>query len=156
MSEYTRRSQDNEEDTALKKDMMSALSTIQDPGQKIVLMLLIRSIDSISLKLNRVLADDETLKEIVLNGSAKDHDAHHRWITEQLAKSTETTNTLNFVKDRVHSGGYCDYAKRKLQDEENSKIDSRKVKTGLIEKVLLVLLGSIFSALVLKYFGIEL
>ena len=143
-----------DEDTILKKDMMEALATIQDPGQKVVLMLLIRSIDNISVKLDKVLADEEKLKHIVLNGSAKDHDAHHRWIETQVKNSPVNEQVIEFIKTRHAQGGYCEYAKKMIKQEEDSKIDTRKIKTGVIEKIILVLLGVMVSALAFKYFGI--
>ena len=143
-----------DEDIKLKKDMMEALASIEDPGQKVVLILLVRSMDNISRKLDRVLADEAKLKQIVLNGSAKDHDAHHKWIEMQVRASTEIDSAISFVKERHSHGGYCDYAIRMIKAEEESLVDKRKVKTGVAEKIILVILGIVATALASKYLNI--
>lgn len=144
----------DEEDIKLKKDMMEALATIEDPGQKVVLMLLVRSIDNISRKLDKVLADEEKLKHIVLNGSAKDHDAHHKWIDKQVNNSEDVVKTINFVKNRQDAGGYCDYASRMIASEKAEQEDKRKVKNDVVSKIILAGLGVILGALTFKYLGI--
>lgn len=144
-------SESEDEDIKLKKDMMEALASIQDPGQKVVLMLLARSMDNISRKLDKVLADEAKLKQIVLNGSAKDHDAHHRWIETRILDSKEVDELMGFVKDRHAHGGYCDYAQKMIKSDEDNLVDKRKVKTGVAEKIILVVLGIIAAALSAKY-----
>ena len=144
-------SESEDEDIKLKKDMMEALASIEDPGQKVVLMLLVRSMDNISRKLDKVLADEAKLKQIVLNGSAKDHDAHHKWIEGQVNNSEDIVKTIEFVKERHSHGGYCDYATKMIKSENDDLVDKRKVKTGVVEKVILVVLGIIGAALASKY-----
>lgn len=124
------------EDLNLKRDMLEALSTVQDPGQRIVLMLLLRSMDNISSKLDRVLSDEAKIKHIVLNGYSDQHDAHHRFIEEQLAKKEDSVSVVNFVKQRNALGGYCDYASRKLEEEKDIKISKRKIGEGVLEKLI--------------------
>ena len=146
-------SESENEDIKLKKDIMEALASIEDPGQKVVLMLLVRSMDNISRKLDKVLADEAKLKQIVLNGSAKDHDAHHKWIEGQVSNSEDIVKTVEFFKNRKAAGGYCDYAARMVKAEEEASADKRKIKTGVAEKIILVLLSIIAGALASKYFG---
>jgi hypothetical protein len=121
------------EDTDLKKDMLDALATIQDPGQRIVLMLLMRSMDNISHKLDKV-------KHIVLNGHSDAHDAHHKWVDEQIAKKVEHTESLDFIKARRNNGGLCEFAKRKVEEEKALNASKRKISEGIVEKILVAVL----------------
>lgn len=128
------------EDTDLKKDMLDALATIQDPGQRIVLMLLMRSMDNISHKLDKVLSDEAKIKHIVLNGHSDAHDAHHKWVDEQIAKKVEHTESLDFIKDRRNNGGLCEFAKRKVEEEKALNASKRKISEGIVEKILVAIL----------------
>jgi len=128
------------EDTDLKKDMLEALATIEDPGQRIVLMLLMRSIDNISHKLDKVLSDEAKIKHIVLNGHSEAHDAHHKWVEDQLAKTVEHTQSLDFIKDRRSNGGLCEFAKRKVEEERLLNASKRKISEGIVEKILVAIL----------------
>ena len=128
------------EDTDLKKDMLEALATIQDPGQRIVLMLLMRSMDNISHKLDKVLSDEAKIKHIVLNGHSDAHDAHHKWVDGQIAKTAENAQSLEFIKERRAQGGLCEFAKRKVEEEKALNASKRKIKEGIVEKVLVAIL----------------
>ncbi len=128
------------EDNDLRKDMLDALGTIQDPGQRIVLMLLMRSMDNISHKLDKVLSDEAKIKHIVLNGHSDAHDAHHKWVDGQIVKHTENTKSLEFIKDRVNNGGLCDFAKRKVAEETALSASKRKIGEGIVEKILVAIL----------------
>jgi hypothetical protein len=128
------------EDTDLKKDMLDALATIQDPGQRIVLMLLMRSMDNISHKLDKVLSDEAKIKHIVLNGHSDAHDAHHKWVDEQIAKKVEHTESLDFIKARRNNGGLCEFAKRKVEEEKALNASKRKISEGIVEKILVAVL----------------
>jgi hypothetical protein len=128
------------EDTDLKKDMLEALATIEDPGQRIVLMLLMRSMDNISHKLDKVLSDEAKIKHIVLNGHSEAHDAHHKWVELQLEKTAEHTQSLDFIKDRRINGGLCEFAKRKVEEERALNASKRKISEGIVEKILVAIL----------------
>ena len=152
--ELNRRASDNEEDAQLKKDMLEALSSIEDPGQKVVLMLLVRSMDNISQKLDRVLADEEKLKHIVLNGHAAKHDDHHKWIEVQSMKTEDISKAVDFTKTRIANNGYCDYAAKMIASDKVIADSKKKVAESILEKVIwgvLMLLLGVFSS---KFLGI--
>jgi hypothetical protein len=128
------------EDLDLRKDMLEALGTIEDPGQRVVLMLLMRSMDNISHKLDKVLSDEAKIKHIVLNGHSEAHDAHHKFIESQMSKNIETIQSLEFIKDRRANGGLCEFAKRKVEEEKLLSASKRKIGEGIIEKVLVAIL----------------
>jgi hypothetical protein len=156
MNEFNRRSSDREEDTHLKKDMLDALASIEDPGQRIVLMLLLRSMDNISSKLDRVLSDEAKIKHIVLNGHAEKHDEHHKFLEDQILKSQSVVNAVTFVKKREELGGYCDYAAKMLITEENLKkqrLESEKVIKESRRKVLENITEKILWAVIIFLVG---
>lgn len=128
------------EDADLRKDMLEALGTIEDSGQSIVLMLLMRSMDNISHKLDKVLSDEAKIKHIVLNGHSDRHDAHHKWTEDQIQKTASMDKTVEFVKHRADLGGYCDFASKKIEEEKAQKASKRKIGEGVLEKLLTAIL----------------
>jgi hypothetical protein len=149
MSDNARRSSDHES-SALKNEILNALGQVSDPSHRVVLTLLIRVMDEISGKLDRVLSDEDKIKHIVLNGHSTEHDAHHDWVANQIAYEISNPQMIELAKDRHRHGGYCDYASRKKKEEDASIDSSRKIKNGVIERiiwaVIMMIVGAIGSA----------
>jgi hypothetical protein len=144
------------EDINLRKDMLEALGSIEDPGQRIVLMLLLRSMDDISRKLDKVLSDEAKIKHIVLNGHSEAHDAHHKWIDTQLPKTNDIEHAVTFVKNRIDNKGLCSYATRKLKEEEDNSASKRKIGESIVEKILYAILVFLVGVVFSSHFGIKL
>lgn len=145
---------ERDEDKQLRQDVLDALTTVQDPGMRIVLMLLHRSLESINLKLDRVLSDEAKLKSIVLNGGAATHTDEHHWMREFIAEWTEYKPLMDVLKDRHRNGGYCDYAKRMLEAEKDDANSRRKIRDDIAGKVLFGILMVILGAISTKYLGL--
>jgi hypothetical protein len=96
--------------------------------------------DNISHKLDKVLSDEAKIKHIVLNGHSDAHDAHHKWVDEQIAKKVEHTESLDFIKARRNNGGLCEFAKRKVEEEKALNASKRKISEGIVEKILVAVL----------------
>ncbi len=144
----------SDDDTSLRKDILDALATVQDPSMRVVLMLLHRGLDSINLKLDRVLSDEAKLKQIVLNGGAATHSDEHHWMQQFAMDWAEYKPKMDIVKDRHRNGGHCDYAKRMMEAEHDDAQSKRKVRDELAGKVLLAIIMLIAGALGSKYLGL--
>lgn len=144
----------SDDDTSLRKDILDALATVQDPSMRVVLMLLHRGLDSINLKLDRVLSDEAKLKQIVLNGGAATHSDEHRWMQQFAMDWAEYRPMMDVIKDQHRNGGHCDYAKRMMEAEHDDAQSKRKVRDELAGKVLLAIIMLIAGALGSKYLGL--
>ena len=118
----------------MKNEILNALSAVSDPGQRVVLTILIRVLDEISVKLDRVLSDEDKIKHIVLNGDAGTHSAEHQQHRELNKEWAEIKPALDLIRERNSNGGYCDYAERMLLAEKAHGESKRKVAESLIEK----------------------
>lgn len=130
MTEFKRRASDaGAVDPSIKRDLTDALVQIQDPGYRVTIGFLLRILDhldnktevmieQIHAKLDQVMADEEKIKHMVLNGHANAHDAHHLWVSQQIASKEDCDVALKIAADRHSRGGYCDYAARKLEEEK--------------------------------------
>lgn len=142
------------DDQSLRKDILDAMATVQDPGMRVVLMLLHRGLDSINRKIDLVLADEDKWKTMVLNGGAATHTDEHHWMRAFAAEWTEYKPMMDIVKDRHHNGGHCDYAKRMIDLEKDDAQSKRRVRDGVIEKLLWVAILLTTGALGSKYLGL--
>jgi hypothetical protein len=154
MNDQTRRASDKDEDSLLKKDMIEALSGVADANLRTVLMIMYRSHESITSKLDMVLSDEEKIKHIVLNGYASQHDEHHRWTEGQMKRESEVDEAVNFVKKRHENGGLCEYASRMTAAESDNATSRRKVRDGVAEKIILAIIMLVAGALGSKYLGL--
>lgn len=123
---------------AIRDDILAAINTLDDVNQRVVLTLLLRVVDDIGGKIDRVLQDERRIKDIVLNGHVDVHAQHHHWIEQQMAKTSKVDEAVAFADARHKLGGYCDFAARKLEEEKVSKVRRWKVMDGLAEKVALI------------------
>lgn len=98
---------------SVKQQIMTAIAGTDDAHLKTVLILMLGILEEIGGKIDAVLADEKTLRDAVLNGHAAVHDDDHEWIKVQRAKEVE--------------------------DKESS----RKIRDGIIEKVLWAALAAI-------------
>lgn len=144
----------SDEDATLRKDILDALATVQDPSMRIVLMLLHRGLDSINLKLDRVLSDEAKLKQIVLNGGAATHSDEHHWMRQFATDWAEYKPMMDVVKDRHKNGGHCDYARKMIEAERDDAQSKRKVRDDIAGRVLLAVIMVVAGAVGSKYLGL--
>lgn len=117
---------------SVRQDIISAIAKTNDENMKTVLLLMLAIIDDISGKIDTILMDEKRLTEVVLNGHAPVHHDHHVWVERRMKQDCSS---------------YCDWAKRKQVEEEEeakaNKESGRKIRDGIIEKLLWVALVAV-------------
>ena len=148
---------------AIKKEIFANLQTIEDPQYRTLLLLLIRSIEAtdeatkemfttLNNKLDMVLKDEERIKEIALNGTYVKHDAHHVFIDKLLSDIELINFTLDMSRDRRKHKGYCDFAMKKIDEENIAKNSKRKILEGTTQTIVIAIIMFIFGATLSKLF----
>jgi hypothetical protein len=142
---------EREEDLTLRKDLLEALSSVEDANMRVVLLLLHRGLDSINNKLDRVLNDEAAIKRMVLNGGAETHSDEHHWQREFMVEWMELKPTLEMMKERRKNGGYCDYAKTSIKKEEIAADSKKKIGENVMSNILFGGFVIILAALAGRY-----
>lgn len=109
---------------SLKQDIMAAIGKTDDPNMKVVLIFMLGMMEEIVGKIDAMRADEQGLREAVLNVHTGNHDSDHNWVQER--RKAECEINCRWVADR-----------RKAESEDaKANIDSkRKIRDGLIEKM---------------------
>lgn len=107
----------------VKEDIMKAINGTDDPAMRTVFMLMLGLFESFNEKLDKVLGDEKAMREAVLNGHEPVHHSHHEWIDRQIKRENEIDAIVAWA------------TAAKKRDEENEQ-SGRKIRDGLIEKVL--------------------
>jgi hypothetical protein len=75
----------------LRKDIIDAMTKIEDVNYRVTLAMVLRMLDSqeglihrLFEKVDTLIADEKRLQRIVLNGHVDDHNDHHKWIQEKI------------------------------------------------------------------------
>lgn len=116
-----------------KSGIMRAINETNDPAMKTVLLLMLGVFEEIGGKIDSVLKNERALRETVLNGHTDSHHSHHEWVAKRIERDDEI--------DRI-----VDWAAAKMAQEREAEEDARKVKVGLIEKVLGYLIVAAIAA----------
>lgn len=114
---------------SLKQDIMAAIGNTNDPNMKAVLLFMLGMMEEIVGKIDAMRADEQGLREAVLNGHTQNHDSDHNWVQDRRKAKCEE-NCL-WVQER------------RKQETENAAADvasKRKIRDGLIEKALWLVL----------------
>lgn len=85
--------------TSAREQIISALAGVDDPNQKLLLLLMLTVVDEIGGKLEAILTDEESLRQAVLNGHTADHHAHHEWISAQIQAESDTKSSRSRIRD---------------------------------------------------------
>mgnify|MGYP001589287719 CR=1 FL=1 len=104
----------------VKTEIIAAIAQMDDKNMKTVLILLVGVLDTVVEKIDAMRADEQGLREAVLNGHSSVHDAHHEWLARK-------------IKDEA-------------EDAEADKVSARKIRDGLLERLLWIGLLAIFGA----------
>lgn len=119
----------------VKADIMKAINGTDDPAMRTVFMLMLGLFESFNEKLDKVLGDEKAMREAVLNGHEPVHHSHHEWIDRQIKRENEIDAIVAWA------------TAAKKRDEENEQ-SGRKIRDGLIEKILwAVLAGAVMFGL---------
>lgn len=97
-----------------KADIMAVIAKTDDPNMKTMLILMLAVIEEIAGEVRAMRADEQGLREAVLNGHSKNHDSHHEWIEKQI------------------------------EDEKADEASKRKIRDGFLERALwaIVVIGA--------------
>jgi len=85
----------------VKSQILSAIAATADPGLKAALLLLLQVVEEIGGKIDGVLANEQQLRQAVLNGHALDHDRHHEWVSRMLAAEHDEQTSRRRIRDGV-------------------------------------------------------
>ena len=117
----------------VKEDIMKAINGTDDPAMRTVFMLMLGLFESFNEKLDKVLGDEKAMREAVLNG-------HHEWIDRQIKRENEFEKHHEWVDRRIKRDPEIDaivaWATAAKKREEDNEKSGRKIRDGLIEKVL--------------------
>ena len=123
-------------ESSIEAKIVTALADMEDHNMKTVLLLLLGVFKEITGSINSLRADDQGLREAVLNGHSENHAAHHDWIAERII-------------NRCHE--VCEWGKGKMvaeQEEDAANRESkRKIRDAVLEKIALVVLSAVLTAL---------
>ena len=106
-----------------RQQVLAAIATVDDGAHKTILLLLLQVMEEIGSKIDKVFADEPRIKAIALNGHAADFDI------------------------------LCGWVRRKIREEEVNTTSFRKIRDGMIEKVLWAGLSSVTTITTLGILG---
>jgi len=124
----------------VKDGIMDAINGTDDPKMRTVFMLMLGLFESFNEKLDKVLSDEKAMREAVLNGHEPVHHSHHEWIEKRIKRDPEIEAIV----------AWCIAAKKREEDNAQS---GRKIRDGLIEKIIFASLGGALAFLAQRVFG---
>lgn len=114
-----------------KPAILSAIAKTDDPAMKTVLLLLLGVFEEVVEKMDKVLSDEQTLRQMVLNGHEPVHHRDHEWIGKRIAREDEVEAVMS-------------WAKQKMEEEKENRSSTRKIRDGVIQRMIeLSLAGAI-------------
>ena len=137
----------------LRAELRAAIAETDDAHARASLLLMqglyeitAAGFKELSDKIDDVLNNEKELREKVLNGHAPDFDATMKWVKGEMAFSTLQKSINRWVEERMQSGGYCDYAARKVKEEEEAVTDNkqsfRRFRNDLLGRLFYIVLGA--------------
>ncbi len=87
-----------------KVEIMSVIARTDDPNLKTMLILMLAVLEEIGSKIEAMRADEQGLREAVLNGHSAVHDAHHEWITKRILEEVEEAKDEKASKRKIRDG----------------------------------------------------
>lgn len=82
-----------------KADIMSVIAKADDPNMKTMLILMLAVLEEIGSKVDAMRADEQGLRDAVLNGYSKNHDSHHEWIEKQMESEKADEASKRKIRD---------------------------------------------------------
>lgn len=115
----------------VKSEILKAINGTNEPAMRTVLMLMLGLFESVNEKLDAVLSDEAAMRIAVLNGHEPVHHGHHEWIERRIKHDPEIESLVAWATARKAS-------------EEQSIQSGRKIREGVIEKVIAaILIGAV-------------
>lgn len=93
-----------------KEEILKAIADTGDKTLKTILLLLLGVLEELGSKIDAIGSDERALREVVLNGHEEVHHGHHEWVAKKI--------------------------KQEEDDANNAEASKRKIRDGLIEKLL--------------------
>jgi hypothetical protein len=112
-----------------KPAILKAVAECKDDNLRAVLLLMLAVLEEIGSKIDAVMSDEKTIREMVLNGHSAVHDSDHEWISQCR------DNRVDEI---------CAWAREKMHREEVEASSKRRVSEGIAEKIFIAV-GSILT-----------
>lgn len=93
-----------------KSEILKAIADTGDKNLKTILLLLLGVLEELGAKIDAIGSDERALREVVLNGHEEVHHGHHEWVAKKIQQEED--------------------------DAKNAESSKRKIRDGLIEKLL--------------------
>jgi hypothetical protein len=110
-----------------KNRIMQSIADCKDDSLRAVLLLLLAVLEEIGGKIDIVMRDEKTLREIVLNGHTATHDSDHEWISNFRAQRNDEV---------------CAWAHARMVAEEKISESKRRVTESILEKALVAAIAA--------------
>jgi hypothetical protein len=83
--------------TEVRQKILDLIEKGGDLHSGAILILILGVLDEISNKIDDMRADENGLREVVLNGHSKVHEAHHHWIEAQITEQADNRKSWKSV-----------------------------------------------------------
>ena len=117
----------------VRSEILGAIAKTNDENLKMILLLMLGVLEEICSKIDTVISDEKTLKEMVLNGHTDQHHAHHDWIAQRIAHQ-----------------GRCEWANKEIAKQADAAAAKKgAIKTFLntaVQQITLVAITAIAAA----------
>ena len=137
----------------LRTRIIRSIEECEDKSLKVVLLLMLEVLDSIGKKIDTILRDEETLRDLVLNGDANTHAKEHDDWRNFHREWTKVKDQLSPITQCHTHSGYCLWAAEKMKKEQADAESRRKIRDNWLVHVAWALTTIITGALVAKYLG---
>lgn len=144
-------------------ELKAEISKENDRDRRTLLMLMLgvlevnaAGIAEIGGKIDELMADEKTLRGIVLNGHENVHHLHHEWVATQMVNGEAIGIERAWVRERMNSdcSTGCEWATLKMHEEEeaaktaveDAKADKRAARDSLIRTIVASVTSAAVSA----------
>ena len=128
----------------IEQELDKAIGATNEPKDRAMLML----IQKILLHVEKLLDDEESLRNKVFNGNYVTHNSDHDLIED--LRVLNAVDSIKWVNNRMNHGGHCLWVEKKIeQEKESSKHWKEKVNDFLYESAknsLYLILGMVIYA----------
>lgn len=122
-----------------KDDILKALADESDHKAKMLLLLMLTAIEDIGEKLDAVLANEERIRAMVLNGHAPVHHSDHEWIGRRRKTDERDLRVLAWAEEAMAQDPLnrkrCAWVDAKMHDDAADADSRRAVRDKWIERV---------------------
>lgn len=88
----------------VKSEIMASIAKTDDPNMKTLLLLMLGVLEEIGDKIDTIMRDEKGLRDTVLNGHEPVHHDHHVWIARKIKEETEDANEDKASKRKIRDG----------------------------------------------------